>query len=113
LTAACGEKGKALADRLPAERSPIVRAAAPRTLQAWATPSKSTPKPHEKGAWHLAPAPDLKAAGDVLAQAKDHDTIWRLQGRRVGYMGTPEAIATLLDYGRSQPKWSSMAASPL
>jgi hypothetical protein len=113
LTAACGEKGKALADRLAADPSPIVRAAATRTLQAWATPAKSTPKPHEKGAWHLAPAPDLKAAAEVLAQAKDHDTIWRLQGRRVGYLGTPEAIATLLEYGRSNAKWSSMVAIPL
>lgn len=113
VTASCGEKGRALAERLAADPSPIVRAAASRTLQAWATPAKSATKAAEKGAWHATPAPDLKAAAETLRQAKDHDTIWRLLGRRVGYLGTPEAIGTLLEYGRSGAKWSSMISTPL
>jgi hypothetical protein len=113
LAAACGDKGKAVAERLAADRSPIVRAAASRTLQAWATPQRTASKVAEKGSWSLTPAPELAAAAEILKQAKDHDTVWRLQGRRVGYLGTPEAIGVLLDYGRSGAKWSSMVTTPL
>jgi hypothetical protein len=57
--------------------------------------------------------PDLKEARKALEEAKDHDTVWRLLGRRVGYESTPEAIKVLLDTGRGAGKWKYMVTHPL
>jgi hypothetical protein len=116
LTAALGDKGKPLAERLAEDPSPLVRAAAHRTLPAWAEPEKAKKparKPADGKPWWEQPPPDLKDAARELAAAKEHDTVWRLLGRRVAYQSTPEAIAVMLDYGRSKARWSHMVSRPL
>lgn len=118
LSAALGDKGTTLAERLAGEPSPLIKAAAERTMQAWATaePAKGYRiRKSTDGAkpWWETPVPDAKTAAELLANAKDHDTIWRLLGRRFTYRGTPEAIATMIAYGRSGAKWSSMSSRPL
>lgn len=118
LTASLGPKGKDAVDRLAHDASPLVRVAAERTLAAW---SKAEPvKGHwiktttdGSKAWWLQAPPDAKTAADALANAKDHDTIWRLLGRRFTYRGSPEAIQVMIDYGQSGAKWSSMSSRPL
>ena len=118
LTASQGDKGKDMAEKLVRDASPLVRAAAERTLQAW---SKAEPikghwikKPTDGSKpWWLEAPPDPKAAADALANAKDHDTIWRLLGRRFTYRGSPEAIRVMIDYGKSGAKWNSMSSRPL
>lgn len=120
LAAGMGAEGKRLAERLTADPSPIVRLAAARTLPAWADPqawAASRPggekvRPRPKPAAQ-APALDLKAASERLRTAREHDVIWRLTGRQVAYMGTPEAIQVLLDYHRSGAELSPMAIRPL
>ncbi|OAI46379.1 hypothetical protein AYO44_02110 [Planctomycetaceae bacterium SCGC AG-212-F19] len=115
--AACQKaSGKALVTRLASDPSPIVRAAAERTLPAWAEPTKGPTapamKPDQKPWWEQPP-PDLKAAAEELAKDKDHDTVWRLIGRRVAYQGTAEATRVMLDYGRSGSKWGGQITHPL
>jgi hypothetical protein len=115
--AACQKaRGKAVVEKLADDPSPLVRAAAERTRVAWAEPKKgpppARPKPDQKPWWEQ-PAPDLKAAADELAKNKDHDTVWRLTGRRVAYLGTPGAIKVMLDYGKSGGKWSAHVSHPL
>jgi hypothetical protein len=116
LTACQKTAGKALANKLASDPSPIVRAAAERTLVAWAEPVKAPPttakKPDQKPWWEQ-PRPDLKAAAAELALNKDHDTVWRLVGRRVAYQGTPEALRVMLDYGKSGGKFSGQITRPL
>jgi HEAT repeat protein len=118
LTAALGDSGKTLAEKLAADPSPLVRAAAERTLTVWAKAEPTKRYWVRKAAdgakqWWESPAPDAKTAAESLANAKDHDTIWRLLGRRYTYQGTPEAIAAMIAYGRSGAKWSNMSSRPL
>jgi hypothetical protein len=116
--AACQKaKGKALVEKLAGDPSPIVRAAAERTRVVWAEPAKGLQKPARRDdgqkPWWELPPPDLKAASEELSKNKDHDTVWRLTGRRVAYQGTPEAIKTMIDYGKSGGKWSGHVGRPL
>lgn len=115
--AACQKAaGKGIATKLATDPSPIVRAAAERTLAAWAEPAKAPPVPAKKPdqkPWWQQPPPDLPAAAAELALNKDHDTVWRLVGRRVAYQGTPESNRVMLDYGKSGGKWSSHVTHPL
>lgn len=114
LTACQKTKGKAVAEKLASDQSPIVRAAAERTLAAWAEQQKGVLNPPDRDrAWWKTPVPDLKAAAEELAKNKDHDTVWRLVGRRVAYAGTPEALQVMLDYGKSKGKWSGHVTQPL
>jgi HEAT repeat protein len=115
--AACQKtKGKTIAEKLAGDPSPTVRAAAERTLVAWAEPKPAPPavkKPDGQKPWWEQPRPDFKGAAEELALNKDHDTVWRLVGRRVAYQGTPEAIKVMLDYGKSGGKWSGQITRPL
>ena len=115
--AACQRvKGQAIAEKLLVDPSPIVRAAAVRVQSTWAPSNNQRgaerKKPDQKPWWEL-PAPDLQLAAAELAQNKDHDTVWRLTGRRVAYQGTPAAIQVMLDYGHSGGKWSSHVSRAL
>lgn len=118
LTAAQGDMGKSVAEKLARDASPLVSRAAERTLAAWA---KAEPvkghfiKKTTDGSkpWWLDAPPDAKTAAEALANAKDHDTIWRLLGRRFTYRGSPEALRVMIDYGKSSAKFSSMSSRPL
>jgi hypothetical protein len=116
--AACHKtKGKGLVAKLAGDPSPLVRAAAERTLVAWAEPKPGQREPSKRNdgskPWWELPSPDLKAAAEELAQNKDHDTVWRLTGRRVAYQGTPQAIQVMLDYGKSGGRWSGHVSHAL
>lgn len=117
LTAALGPKGQPLCRKLADDPSPLVRVAADRTLAAWARPKKGEPKPTRKPSdskpWWEQPPPDLKLAARQLAEAKEHDTVWRLLGRRVAYESSPEAIRVMLEHGKSGTRWSHIVSRPL
>src|SRR5262249_16571250 len=93
LTPALGAPGQELAEKLARDPRPLVRAGAERTLAAWAKPERAKGYFSRKASdgarqWWESPAPDQKTAAEALANAKDHDTIWRLLGRRYTYQGT-------------------------
>jgi HEAT repeat protein len=116
LTPTLGPKGKTLCAKLADDRSPLVAAAAQRTLPAWAEPDRTAKRPQRRSdgkPWWDEPPIDLTVAAGILAEAKEHDTVWRLQGRRVAYQSSPEAIRVMLDYGRSGKRWSHMVSRPL
>jgi len=116
LTACLGEKGKAICTKLATDPSPIVKGAAVRTLVAWAEPVKGPRPPLKRDgqkSWWEQPLPDLKDAAKLLGEAKDHDTMWRLLGRRVAYESTTDAIKVMLDTGRGTNQWKYMVSRPL
>ena len=127
LAPGLGEKGKALAETLGRDPSPIVRTAALRSQRGMGTrkgpfrvpspPEKVKPPAPPRGwrraSWVEPPITNLKWAAQTLKGARQHDVIWRTTGRKIGYLGTPQAIKVLVDYGRSGEKLSQYAAIPL
>jgi hypothetical protein len=116
LAAGNGGPGKSLIEKLARDPSPVVKAAAERTIVAFAEPKKSPPvvrKSDGQKPWWELPPPDLKAAAEELAKDKDHDTVWRLIGRRVAYQSTPEAIQVMLHHGKSKSRWGLHVTQPL
>src|SRR5205814_824963 len=113
LSPSLGAMGEHIARKLAADPSPIVRSAALRSLRAWDDPAKSPaskPRKFDAKQWWQEPAPDLTDAAEKLHQAKEHDIVWRTLGRRVGYIGTPEAMKVLLtlDTAAEKTTWSRM-----
>lgn len=116
LAACLGDKGGAICTKLANDPSPIVKSAAVRTLAAWAEPIKGPRPPRKRDGqkfWWEQPLPELKEAAKLLGEAKDHDTMWRLLGRRVAYESTPDAIKVMLDTGRGTNQWKYMVSRPL
>jgi len=105
--------------KLARDASPLVRAAAERTLLAWSKgePVKrhwiNTPNDGSRPWWRLPPPQPEGRRRAACKPPRDHDTIWRLLGRRLTYRGNPEAIRVMIDYGKSGAKWSSMSSRPL
>jgi len=117
LTASCGDRGKPLAEALARDRSPIVRTAATRTLRAWvdtdAIKPPTAPRLAGRTAWARRPVTNLRSVGQRLNRARKPETVWRLTGRRVGFLGTPQAIRILVRYGESDAALAEYAAVPL
>jgi hypothetical protein len=98
LTACHRDKGKPIAQKLADDASPIVRAAAERTLVAWAEvtkgPAAARPADGQKPWWELPP-PDLKRNGSIRHEPTPMPRNSRTTGETATAAQNPQASCCL------------------